>query len=314
MDMRVGGVRCTALAVVGLATLAAVLLAACGAPAPRTASPKVPVMSVNRTVTVASASGNRTAIVHRPAGLAPNSPLVVVMHGAGGTAEQVRTSFGWDNLADRDGFEVAYPNGLGRYWNAGKCCGPPHARHVDDLGFLHGLVQRLAAQDGVDPRRVYAVGMSNGAMMAYAWACALPDDLAGIGPVAGALVAPCTPAPAITVVAVHGTGDRSVPINGGVGPRSVSHYDYPALAVSLAPFVAADRCGTLPKRTERPMVQISTWTCASDRNITVAVVNGLGHEWPGARPTDALKRLMRQPVALDATTFLWSHLRTSTDS
>jgi poly(3-hydroxybutyrate) depolymerase len=62
------------------------------------------------------------------------------------------------------------------------------------------------------------------------------------------------------------------------------------------------------------MVQISTWTCASDRTVIVAVVNGLGHEWPGARPADALKRLMRQPVALDATTFLWSHLRTSIDS
>ena len=313
MGMRVGGVRVTALAVAGLVTLVAVLLAGCGAVSPQRVA-KAPAAAVNRTVTMASVSGNRTTIVHRPAGLAHNSPLVVVMHGAGGTAEQVRTSFGWDNLADRDGFEVAYPNGIGRYWNAGNCCGLPHARNVDDVAFLHGLVGRLVAQDGVDPRRVYAVGMSNGAMMAYAWACSMPDDLAGIGPVAGALVAPCTPTPEVTVVAVHGTADRSVPINGGVGPRSVSHYDYPALAVSLEPFVAADGCLALPKQTQRPMVQISTWTCASDRNVTVAVVNGLGHEWPGARPGDAVKRLLRQPVPLDATTFLWSHLRTSVES
>jgi len=276
-----------------------------------TAVADAPTAPVNRTVTLASAVGPRTAIVHRPTGLARNSPLVVVMHGAGGTGEQVRSTFGWDALADREGFEVAYPNGFGRYWNAGFCCGAPHARHVDDLGFLHGLVAQLVAEDGVDARRVYAVGMSNGAMMAYAWACARPEDLAGIGPVAGALVAPCQPAPAITVVAVHGTADRSVPISGGVGPKSVSHYDYPSVAVSLAPFVAADKCAPMPKRTDRPSVQLSTWTCSGDRNVTLAVVSGLGHEWPGARPASPVKRVMRPPAPLDATTFLWSHLRTS---
>jgi polyhydroxybutyrate depolymerase len=185
---------------------------------------------------------------------------------------------------------------------------------VDDVGFLHALVQRLRLADGVDDRRVYAVGMSNGAMMAYAWACTYPTDLDGLGVVAGALVAPCAPAPAITVAAVHGTGDRSVPINGGVGPRSVSHYNYPALAVSLAPFFSADGCPAAPRRTDRPQVAISTWTCADDRTVTLAVVAGMGHEWPGARPADTLKRLVHQPVALDATTFLWSHLRASLDS
>jgi polyhydroxybutyrate depolymerase len=302
--MRMGAARWA-----GAVAILAMVVAGCASGL--TAVADAPTVPVNRTVTLASAVGPRTAIVHRPTGLAHNSPLVVVMHGAGGTAEQVHSTFGWDALADREGFEVAYPNGFARYWNAGFCCGAPHTRHVDDLGFLHGLVAQLVAQDGVDGRRVYAVGMSNGAMMAYAWACARPEDLAGIGPVAGALVAPCNPAPAITVVAVHGTADRSVPINGGVGPKSVSHYNYPPVAVSLAPFVAADGCAPTPKRTDRPSVQLSTWTCSRDRNVTLAVVSGLGHEWPGARPASPVKRLMRPPPPLDATTFLWSHLRTS---
>jgi len=302
--MRMGAARWA-----GAVAILAMVVAGCASGL--TAVADAPTAPVNRTVTLASAVGPRTAIVHRPTGLARNSPLVVVLHGAGGTGEQVRSTFGWDALADREGFEVAYPNGFARYWNAGFCCGAPHSRHVDDLGFLHGLVTQLVAQDGVDARRVYAVGMSNGAMMTYAWACARPEDLAGIGPVAGALVAPCQPAPAITVVAVHGTADRSVPINGGVGPKSVSHFNYPPLAVSLAPFVAADGCAPMPKRTDRPSVQLSTWTCSGDRNVTLAVVSGLGHEWPGARPASPVKRVMRPPAPLDATTFLWSHLRTS---
>jgi polyhydroxybutyrate depolymerase len=299
----IAGLAALAAAVVGLALGMSALAA-------DAAAPGVPQTEVNRTVSLPSSVGPRTATVHRPANLARDAPLVVVIHGAGGSGEQVRSAFGWDALADLDGFEVAYPNGLNKYWNAGFCCGVPHARGVDDVGFLHQLVGLLVAQDGVDPHRVYAVGMSNGAMMAYGWACARPGDLAGIGPVAGALVAPCQPAAPMTVVAVHGTADRNVPLGGGVGPKSVSHYPYPSVAQSLAPFVAADRCAAAPRRTDQPPVQLSTWTCAGGRDVTLAVVTGLGHEWPGERPSGGMKWLNRQSAPpLDATSFLWQHLR-----
>ena len=54
---------------------------------------------------------SRTAIVHRPGGLASGAPLVIVLHGAYGSGEQTRSATGWDALADREGFVVAYPNG-----------------------------------------------------------------------------------------------------------------------------------------------------------------------------------------------------------
>jgi polyhydroxybutyrate depolymerase len=292
-----------------MAVLAVVLTSCASTPPPPSAAP-VPV--VNRTVLLDSPSGPRTALVHRPNWLRRNAPLVVVLHGAYGTAERTRASFGWDALADRSGFEVAYPNGFGKTWNAGNCCGGAHARGVDDVAFLHRLVEQLVTDDGVDQHRVYAVGMSNGAMMTYAWACSRPDDLAGIGPVAGALVTPCKPTPTMKVVAIHGTADRNVPINGGVGPRSVSHYNYPSVAATIAPFLAADGCGPLPKRTDKPPVQLNSWTCAGQRHLVVlAVVSGMGHEWPGARPADGIKRVLRQPPVLDATTFLWTNLRSS---
>jgi polyhydroxybutyrate depolymerase len=181
----------------------------------------------------------------------------------------------------------------------------------DDVGFLHALLLRLADQDHIDPHRVFAVGISNGAMMAYGWACARPDDLAGIGVVDGALVSSCSPAPSVQVVAVHGTADRNVPINGGVGPLSVTHYRYPPLTASIAPFVAGDGCGPSPQITHRPMVQISTWTCSGEHNVVVAVVRGMGHIWPGARslrPTSKQRMVRQTPIALDATTFLWMNL------
>jgi polyhydroxybutyrate depolymerase len=302
--------RMAAVRWAGAVAVLAAALTACATPPPP--APAAPAPPVNRTVTLDSPSGPRIALVHRPTRLPDNAPLVVVLHGAYGTAERTRASFGWDALADRSGFVVAYPDGFGKTWNAGNCCGAAQARGVDDVSFLHRLVEQLVAEDGVDQHRVYAVGMSNGAMMTYAWACARPDDLAGIGPVAGALMAPCKPTPTMKVVAIHGTADRNVPINGGVGPRSVTHRNYPSLAATIAPFVAADECAPEPRRSDKPPVQLNTWTCAGQRHLVVlAVVNGMGHEWPGSRPADGIKRVLRQPPVLDATTFLWTNLRSS---
>src|SRR5262249_62050897 len=118
---------------------------------------------------------------------------------------------GGDASGARSGSEVAHPDGYGKTWNAGNGCGPAQSQGVDDVGFLHRLVEQLGAEDGVDQHRVYAVGMSNGAMMTYARACARPDDLAGIGPGPGALVTPRKPPPTLQVGAIHGTADRDVP-------------------------------------------------------------------------------------------------------
>jgi polyhydroxybutyrate depolymerase len=306
---------CRATATVALALLLPVflLISACAEPAPRAAEmPPQPQSPLTRIVSFPSPVGKRWAIVHHPRTAGRNSPLVVVINGAYGSAQGAMASFNWNALADQAGLVVAYPNASGPLWNAGDCCGAAHANHVDDVGFLHQLSQFLQRQDGVDPRRVYAVGISNGAMMAYGWACGRPGDLAGIGAVAGALVSPCTPTPTLTVVAIHGTADRNVPIGGGVGPLSVTKYPYPSLTTTLAPFVSADGCDPTPRQTHKPLVQISTWNCDGGRNVVMAVVTGMGHIWPGARPTRPRARTAHPvPIALDATTFLWSGLRSS---
>jgi poly(3-hydroxybutyrate) depolymerase len=61
-------------------------------------------------------------------------------------------------------------------------------------------------------------------------------------------------------------------------------------------------------------VQLSSWTCAGEQSVTLAVITGLGHDWPGSRQPGAVRWLARPPAPapLDATTFLWQHLRTST--
>jgi polyhydroxybutyrate depolymerase len=227
---------------------------------------------VQRTVTIPSVDGDRTALVHRPGNAAAGAPLVIVLHGAGGTGAQAEADLGWDALADREGFVVAYPDGLDGTWNGGACCGAARTRGVDDIGFLESLTSRLAAEDGIDQQRVYAVGFSNGGILAYAWACTRPGELAGIGPVAGAVLVDCPSPGPLAVVAVHGTADDRVPFAGGPGAGGAQ---YPTVDGSLAPFLAADGCAGTPEVTG----EIGTWTC---RTATVVreVIEGGGHAWP----------------------------------
>lgn len=250
-----------------------------------------------RTVTLPGPAGERSAIVYHPSSAAPGAPLVIVSHGANGTGGQTRRSLGWDDLAERDGFVVAYPDALDGTWEAGLCCRPADSPPVDDVAFLHELRELLITDDGVDPSRVYAVGASNGGMLSYAWACQRPDDLIAIGVVAAALSVPCpTPEP-ITVVAVHGTADTLVPIDGG---GSV----FPSLEDSLAPFRAAAACPSEPVVDSGPAATVTTWNCADGTTVVQDVVEGAEHGWPGVGG-----RAGTDEGPTDSTGFLWSRLK-----
>ena len=263
-----------------------------------TAAGCAPAPGADRTVTLHTADGDRTAVVHRSGTAGPGAPLVVVLHGAGGSAADVRANLGWNGLADREGLVVAYPDGLDRTWNAGGCCGGARDRRVDDVLFLDALVATVRRDDGTGP--VYAVGFSNGAMMSYAWACARPGMLAGIGPVAGALVVAC-PAPApLTVVAVHGRLDARVPLDGGRGPSGTT---FPSLDASLAPFRAAAGCARSATPPPTAPIRVDARACAEDRSVVSVVVDDLPHAWPGAGPDAGTS-----DAPSDATGFLWAHL------
>jgi polyhydroxybutyrate depolymerase len=255
-----------------------------------------------RSVLLLTPDGARSAAVYHPPTAGANPPLVVVLHGAGGTGRWARSAHGWDALADREGLVVAYPDGWARTWNAGDCCGRARSRGVDDVAYLRQLVARLAEEDGIDPSRVYAVGMSNGGMMSYAWACSRPGDLAGVGVVVGARVTPCDDPGPVPLVVVHGAADTSVPIDGGVGPESMTRHDYPSLRHSLQPFLNAGRCGDSPDVTVAPPVTVTRWQCDPGRAVVAAVLDGFGHVWPGGSGGQG----SRSP--LDATEFIWTEL------
>lgn len=170
----------------------------------------------------------RTYLVHVPRGLDPAAPaaMVVDLHGLTSSASAQAALSGWRAKADAEGFIVVHPQGLDSSWNGGElCCGASLRNDVDDEGFIRALVAQMQLDSCVDPRRVYATGLSNGGAMSHLLACSAADIFAATAPVSmGNGTRPCVPARPISVVMTRGTSDALVPFEGGFFPSA--HEDF----------------------------------------------------------------------------------------
>lgn len=72
----------------------------------------------------------RTYLLHVPpaARMSRPVPLVLVFHGGFGTGQGMVALTGFNDLADRQGFLVAYPDGIDRHWSDGGGRRPPNGR------------------------------------------------------------------------------------------------------------------------------------------------------------------------------------------
>lgn len=155
----------------------------------------------------------RRARVYVPRSARASAPLLVSLHGLGGSLRQVEAQQRWSSIAYQQRLVVAWGAGHKGSWNAGPCCGAA-ARKVDDLAYLDRLLQITGALQGIDRRRVHLAGYSNGGMLAYRYACGRPGRIAGVLVVAGTHTSPCTPSRATAVLSVHGAKDPTVPLGG----------------------------------------------------------------------------------------------------
>ncbi len=161
-------------------TVAAVALVACGDGSPPDSPLRPAVQQGELTV-----DGQlRTYRVFAPTTLEAGSrpPLVLVLGGVGNSAENMVSATEFDRQASIGNFIAAYPEGLDLTWNAGFCCASGTTSGVDDVAFLSQLIDRLVSEHDADPERVYATGVSAGAMMAYRLACERPGQIAGGAP------------------------------------------------------------------------------------------------------------------------------------
>jgi len=237
------------------------------------------------------------------------APLVLVFHGGGGRASGIAPHTGFSRLAEREGFVVAYPQGLNGRWNDGR----GYAAARDDVGFVRALLDTLERELAIDPRRVYATGISNGAMFAYRLACDLPGVLAAVAPVAGAMPADLAPGCAhtqpVSVLAFQGTADPLMPYAGGGVARRRGRVL--SAEQSIAFWATTSGCAGAPvTMDEADRVSDGTrvrrtiyGTCREGRSVELYTIEGGGHTWPGGPPVGgAVGRVTRE---IDATALIW---------
>ena len=259
----------------------------------------------------------RSYVVRTPSGLAPHDgrvPLVLVLHGGGGNAGNAERMTGFTAKGGKEGFIVVYPEGTGRFrkkhltWNAGHCCGIAMKRRVDDVGFIGALLDKLLADYPVDPKRIYATGMSNGGMMTHRLGIELSDRLAAIAPVVATLFGDeRMPPHPVSALMINGLRDKSVPPEGGPpGGRFPSAWDgtptqpAPEQAVFWA---QADGCSNDPDRTDEGRYILTLYRCPAGRAVALYLIKDNGHAWPGGQQGS---RLGDEPgTALNATDLIW---------
>ncbi len=270
--------------------LALLVTAACGSSGPPAPAPPAPVQ--NGQVTVDGVVRTYRVFVPPALDRSRPAPLVLFLHGGGNSVEDTVRTTGFDRQAADGGFIVAYPEGTRREWNAGTCCGSAPSRKVDDVGFLTQLLDRLEADYPVDRARVFAAGVSNGAMMAYRLACERADRIGAVASVAGAVVTgDCQPARPVSVLEVHGTEDPLVPYTGGQpsAPEAQGGPPYTSTAAMARRWAEVDGCPSpAPAKVAAP-VTTDTWAgCRNGSTVTLVTVAGGGHVWfaPGLGPAN----------------------------
>ena len=241
------------------------------------------------------------------------TPMLVALHGGGGDADfQADDSkYKLISKSERAGFIAVFPNGYSRFpsgilatWNAGTCCGKAEEERIDDVGFIREVVHRVERQASIDPRRIFATGMSNGAMMSWRLACEAPE-IRAIAPVEGTdNTTACKPSHPVPVIEFHAADDPNVPFNGGVGVGP-SHTNFTSVPATQAKWVQLDRADPTATR----VLTVPAAHCdlhaakPGGAPVELCVTDTGGHSWPGGGTQQGRK----QPsMAISANDLMWN--------
>lgn len=239
---------------------------------------------------------DRHYLLHIPPGYKPGTPTPVVLafHGGGSNPERFRETSDLDKLADQKGFIVVYPAGSGDKssmltWNILVTDTYATANKIDDIGFVKKVLADLEETVTVDKKRLFATGMSQGAMLCYRMACNkdLSARIAAIAPVSGVMTVDpkdCNASRPVPVIHFHGQEDQVIPYAGGLAkraPRS-ENVNWPSVASTLASL--RKKNGIADKPADEQTVgkaRHERYTGKSGVDIELWTLEDGGHTWPG---------------------------------
>jgi polyhydroxybutyrate depolymerase len=257
--------------------------------------------------------------------------LVVMLHGAGGSAAGVLDSTRWAQLAQKHNFVVVCPNGTPadeavpqnflrnpQTWNSGQGFSlssgnlSAEAKGIDDEAFIALTIATVSSLTAINPRQVYVCGHSNGACMAYRFAATHPDVVACVGVFAGHLAAGLVRlSSSVSLMCVSGELDPFAPINGGhagvMGGKGVCVMTR-AQRLNAVDWAEANGIPNAPitKRNDSEVAEMIWGPNSVGVEVKWVVVKNHGHSWPGG--TSSLPAIVAGPtsVAYDASSAFWT--------
>lgn len=267
----------------------------------------------------------RTYLLHVPVNLKKTGtiPLVLALHGGHGSGRAMERLTKFSDLADSEGFIVAYPDAHGDNWNDGRVfqASSAYREHVDDVATVSAIIDDISRQYPVDRQRIYATGISNGGIMTNYLGAKLSDRLAAIASVAGGVADQVanqfSPRSTLSVLIMQGTADPIMPFNGG----NVTGRKNRGATVSTDQMVRLwsrsdgaknpSSSGTLPDTDPKDgcTVNWQSWRGAGNSEVRLMVLNGAGHTWPGGSqyaPKFLIGGVCRD---FDATRVIWDFFK-----
>ena len=311
---------------IGLASLLALvaLAAALLAYFIHTPEPALPQLSGTLSRATMEVGGvQRSYRTYVPKGLPQGAPLVLVMHGSGEGPRAIRlgTGYGFERLADQHGFAVVYPKSFGFDWNDCSSIGNTAVDGVraDDAGFLAALVDKLVDEIGVDPKRVFAAGVSNGGSMALRLALEHPKRYRAVAAALANVPAPqnfqCQPVGQTpSVMILNGTEDPLVPYAGGeINLLGLFYKGGQVISSTASAQYLADHNRidgrpqiSLTPTTQGTPVEHARWQAADGRTeVELVTLHGAGHGLP--QPWARRPRLLGpSPMEPNGPALIWA--------
>jgi polyhydroxybutyrate depolymerase len=254
----------------------------------------------------------RQYVVHVPAKyfeMKAPVPLLLVLHGAGGTGQGIQSYSGFDAISDKEGFLIAYPDAINTAWNDNR---GDELSTVDDVGYLEHIIESVAQKANIDLNRVYTAGYSRGGMMAYRMGCVAPTKFAAVASVASTfpmyLLLECQNAPPKAVMIIQGTDDPVVPWMG-------IQTGYFSAADSIKFWGQHNRCTVLgPIKEAADLSPLDGTRLLTQEGskcqqpiVLYSVFHG-GHTWPG-HPIQAPFDLGPTSMDFDAAAAIWDFFK-----
>lgn len=288
-----------------------------------------PVKPGEHRFTVQAAGLERHYLVHVPKYEAATAlPVVVMLHGGGGTSQGAATETGWSAKADEAGFLAVFPDAMppdptrpGRFrtnpqlWNDGSDRFYRGQKAPDDVAFIDAMLDDLASRFPVDRRRIYATGFSNGASMSFRLGVELAHRFAAIAPVAGALwLEPGALKHPVPMLYITGTADPLNLIEGGVPKLLNGAYDpvrakaKPPVKDSIHKWARALGIPSEPRSTT-DTDGVRTETYGAGAEVVYVAIEGMGHHWPGGRSPLPESMVGTWSGRLRATDVIWEFFR-----